>query len=84
MPTSPPRVTPVPLMAALRDASWFNRPNTRTPKRWHVLNAAGNPACGLVTMLDDPILADSVPIECRCQRAGCKGRWPTDVSLSTT
>lgn len=71
-----------PLMAALRDASWFSRPNVRTPKRWHVLNAAGNPSCGLVTLLDVPMPAADVPDECRCQRAGCKDRWPRATPLS--
>ena len=70
------QTTQAPLMAALRDASWFSHPDVRTPKRWHILNANGNPACGLVTLLDDPMAAADVPDECRCQRAGCKGRWP--------
>ncbi|MFV3377370.1 hypothetical protein ACNE9Y_24880 [Pseudomonas sp. NY11226] len=64
-----------PLMAALRDASWFARPNVRTPKRWHVLDDAGKPACGLVTILDDPMPAERVPVDCRCQRSGCRQRW---------
>lgn len=37
---------PKPVMAALRDANWYANPNTRTPKRYHVVaQPAVRPCC---------------------------------------
>jgi hypothetical protein len=66
------------LMAALRDASWLRNPDTRSPKRWHVLKVDGRPACGLVAEMcdEDAIPAEQVPQELRCKKAGCDRHWP--------
>lgn len=65
------------LMAVQRDASWLNKPDTRTPKRWHVLLNDFNPACGthMLPQYENAIPAASVPESSRCQRPGCKGLW---------
>ena len=65
-----------PLLAAFRDASWFPNPDTRTPKRAHVLRADGRAACGLVAVMCDPEPAEDVPDWQRCKRPGCRGKWP--------
>lgn len=62
-------------MAAQRDASWLNYPDTRTPKRYHIV-IDSKPACGAQMLMQDPELADTVPVSSRCQRPGCKSRWP--------
>jgi hypothetical protein len=64
-------------MAVQRDASWLNKPDTRSPKRWHVLVSDFNPACGTQMMpnYDGAIPASSVPMSSRCQRPGCKALW---------
>lgn len=69
------------LMAAPRDASWYRRPDTRSPKRWHVLKANGQPACGLVAVMCDEsaIPAEDVLEELRCKRTGCNSHWPTNA-----
>lgn len=64
------------VMAALRDANWYARPNTRTPKRYHVVAQDDRPACGAPMLLCEPIEAERVDVILRCQRPGCKGRWP--------
>lgn len=66
----------LPVLAAYRDASWLNRPDTRTPKRGHVLRANGQAACGLVAMMGDPEPAEGVPELLRCKRPGCRDKWP--------
>lgn len=65
-----------PVLAAYRDASWHPRPDTRTPKRGHVLHADGRAACGLVAMMGDSQPAEDVPKPLRCGRSGCRERWP--------
>lgn len=67
---------PEPVMAALRDANWYARPNTRTPKRYHVVAQGERPACGALMLLCEPMDAERVAVIQRCQRPGCKGRWP--------
>lgn len=62
--------------AAYRDASWYNNPDVRTPKKAHILKADGRPACGLDAVMCDPVPADSIPEILRCKRAGCRGSWP--------
>ena len=66
--------------AAYRDASWFNNPDTRTPKRGHILRADGRPACGLVAVMCDPEPADCIPEILRCKRPGCRQRWPIEMA----
>lgn len=64
--------------AATRDASWYNRPDVRKPKKYHILGANELSACGgAILIKENLITADEVPKHARCQRAGCKGRWPT-------
>lgn len=62
--------------AAYRDASWYNNPDVRTPKKAHILKPDGNPACGLVAIMCTPVPADSIPEILRCKRAGCSSGWP--------
>jgi len=64
------------LQAAFRDASFLNNPDTRTPKRAHVLNEDGTPRCGLMAMMGDPEPADQIPDNLRCKRPGCRQAWP--------
>jgi hypothetical protein len=72
--------------AALRDASWLSRPDTRTLKKWHVDRGNGVPACSnerswssrANPMLDETTrtpIADTAEPD-RCQRPGCRVRWP--------
>lgn len=69
--------------AARRDASFLDRPNTRRPKKWHVDRGDGIAAC--CNPRDPPawLLAEGtrmpsgdVPPGSRCQRPGCRTRWP--------
>ena len=62
--------------AAYRDASWLSNPDTRTPKRGHILRADGRAACGLVAMMCDAEPAEAIPECLRCRRPGCRERWP--------
>lgn len=65
------------VQAIQRDASWWPRPNTRNPKRWHVLVNDFNPACGarMLPNYDDAVPATSVAEVSRCQRPGCRQEW---------
>lgn len=63
---------------AMRDASFYNRPDTAAPKVYHVVVSPPYvAACDANVMLD----ADgevSVPAASpgmRCQRPGCRNRW---------
>lgn len=64
-----------PVMAAFRDASWFSRPDTRSPKRAHVMITDEKAACGLQSVFSDPVLAEDIPMFQRCNRPGCRGKW---------
>lgn len=64
------------VQAAFRDASFLPNPDTRTVKMAHVLRADGTPACGLHAMMCDPEPAERIDLVLRCQRAGCRQRWP--------
>jgi hypothetical protein len=66
-----------PVQAAYRDASWHRRPDTRTPKRGHVLREDGRATCGLVAVMCDPEPAELIPEGLRCCRPGCRDKWPT-------
>lgn len=65
------------LMAATRDASDYNRPNTRTPKKWHIVGADECSACrGKSLVMESAEPAEDVPVERRCMRHGCREKWP--------
>lgn len=64
------------VQAAFRDASWVNRPDTRSPKRAHIVREDGTPACGLFAVLCEPEPAEGIPDVLRCKRPGCRSRWP--------
>ena len=71
------------LMAAWRDASFFVNPGVA--RRYHVV-VADRPACSttgttlqdtrMTLNLDTQIPATEAPQHRRCQRNGCKQRWP--------
>lgn len=71
-----PSDAPTTINAAFRDASWLVNPDTRSPKKAHVLLANGDPACGLKAMMCDPQPAELISTLSRCQRPGCKAAWP--------
>lgn len=72
--------------AALRDATFLSRPETRTVKKWHVDRGTGTAACSNAAswsskcnpMLDETTRkpAGEVFEWVRCQRPGCRVRWP--------
>ena len=76
-PTKEPRV-----MAAQRDAAWYNRPDVRSIKQYHVVKVDG---CSFFAACDpnrmllseySEVPADEAPMRLRCQRSGCRVRWP--------
>lgn len=79
------------LLANVRDAQWLahprhdgvggHRPGSWGPK-WHV--SIDHPryggswsACGSCFLIEGGELASNVPTYQRCQRPGCKQRWPS-------
>lgn len=63
--------------AAPRDASWFDRPNTHQPKRWHVATPSGLSLCYSRPLVEaQSVSLDQVPEELRCQHWGCRRYWP--------
>lgn len=65
--------------AATRDASWHPNPDTRWPKKYHLINAEeGHPRCGLQSLLSEESVMDAadVPVASRCTRSGCRQHWP--------
>jgi hypothetical protein len=69
--------------AALRDASWFRSPGAAS--KYHVVSDDGGSACsGMPLVLettglpvrDVTVNAGSVKAGLRCQRKGCRERWP--------
>jgi len=74
------------LRAAIRDASWYRRPSTHGKDLiYHVVRDEVHPeegACGVPVIgfesfgIDVTIPAESVPLHNRCQRPGCRARWP--------
>jgi len=76
-----------PFRAAWRDASWYNSPGTA--RRYHVVRDGIFASCAPVVLVTDrfdmtradtTVRAGSVPAALRCQRNGCRGRWPAGVS----
>ena len=72
---------PTPVLAAWRDASWWPKPGVA--KRYHIIAESGWAACNQKTgMLCDlpgpggPGPAARIPSQLRCQRNGCRQRWP--------
>lgn len=66
------------VMAAWRDASFWNNPGHAS--RYHVM-IDGMGACDSRTMLlisEKAVPAETVAATMRCQRPGCKRRWPED------
>ena len=68
--------------AAMRDASWYARPNTRSDKAIHVAGRTVSEGvmsrCGR-SLLDDGLtwpLTDA-PADARCRSNGCRQAWPT-------
>lgn len=63
-------------LAGLRDASWYNCPDVRTGKAYHVY-IDGRPACDQHVFLveETTIFAADVPAELRCKRAPCAKRF---------
>lgn len=79
-PMSKPNLVNQETQAAYRDASWLSHPDTRTPKRGHILLDDGRAACGLVAMMCDAEPAEGIPECLRCRRPGCRDRWPEVAS----
>lgn len=64
--------------AAQRDASWYDHPDVRTPKRWHIDNGHGFAKCGGRPLHEGSgCRLASVPGGVRCQRRGCREHWPS-------
>lgn len=65
--TAPPRAT------GIRDASWFDRPDVRTPKRVHLLAEDANVlACD--RRIPGEHMGDEENFPPTCRRAACRGR----------
>lgn len=68
-------------MAAIRDHSWYMNSRGRGAYSYHVIREDDKAlsACGVpVVDLDDDVLPLSkVPLRRRCQRPGCRVRWPS-------
>ncbi|VVQ10780.1 hypothetical protein [Pseudomonas fluorescens] len=74
---------PAPVLAAWRALNLCNHPERRPTLCCHVVLANGEPACGLDggnwVAAYTPEPAERVPEDARCQRHGCKERWPAPV-----
>ncbi|MFF2388944.1 hypothetical protein [Agromyces sp. NPDC058104] len=60
--------------AAARDGSWFNHPNTSTPKVIHVATSDGFALCDPRVPLSEHsawLRPQEVPVEVRCRRRAC-------------
>ena len=64
------------MKAAYRDASWFARPDVRSPKRAHLVDEDGQPRCRMATVLGEEVDAAAIPEVARCRRPGCRQNWP--------
>lgn len=67
------------VMAAFRDASWYSNPDTGTSRKYHI-SIDDMAACNRQVPLyeDGAVEADTVYPHMRCQRRGCKSRWPVE------
>lgn len=77
---------PTPLLAGTRDASWYDRPDVRTVKAFHIATDIDTAACapgpehhsGVVQLADFTYeRAENVYDDLRCRRPGCKRHWKT-------
>lgn len=62
---------------ATRDASWYRRPNTRSPKVYHVVAPSYVAACNSRVLLveESEVSVELAPSGLRCRREGCLNRW---------
>lgn len=69
--------------AAMRDATSYNYPGTA--RRYHVVRDQAFASCSPVLLVTDrfdldegdvTVRAGSVPLILRCQRRGCREKWP--------
>ncbi len=75
------------LMAASRDASWYDCPDTATVKVMHVAriyelnDTIWSARCNRNTPLDGTVgrPAGQVPEGLRCLRRGCRELWPAET-----
>lgn len=76
------KLRPQPLMAALREATFFRKPGRA--RKYHIV-VEGCMACAVRTktnLIGRPVveetaeLATAVPEFMRCGRPGCRERWP--------
>lgn len=72
--------------AALRDASWYDRPETRTDKQVHVsgrtIREGTMSRCGRSILDEEGLVWDpaDVPQHARCRSNGCRQAWPAEGS----
>lgn len=73
------------LVARLRDASWFNRPNVRRIKMYHVctMDSPSNVSEVATALCTTAPMSKftarplgEIPRWLRCQRPACRQRWP--------
>lgn len=65
--------------AALRDASFWSRPSTTRSVRFHIVGKDGTSACGNILLwIERAVDAERVKASMRCQRPGCRERWPME------
>jgi hypothetical protein len=73
--------------AAMRDATSYNRPGTA--RRYHVVREKIFASCSRTVLVTDAadlmrtdttVRAGSVPLILRCQRRGCREKWPARLS----
>jgi len=52
----------------LRDASWYNHPETYTPKKYHRMNQDGNAYCNSKMPLNEDSGEEEVNNKCKCKK----------------
>jgi hypothetical protein len=69
-----------PVLAGWRDASFTDSPGYAS--RYHVAENGTDAACSRsISLIEETIgRADLVPMHMRCQRPGCRKRWPPCAS----
>ncbi len=65
---------------ALRDASWFNYPDTSTIKQYHVVVGTVAACDRSMILAAETKRSDQISEGWRCQRSGCKSRWAAPVA----